>query len=218
MNKKLGVADRNSDKLYCSYAFYDEGKKVHEKVPFNKHLCGYAFTHGEGANNFYVYGDSIFTLFPFNDTIYTVKNDGDLNPYMVIKIGKEYICLDDDKKQVDKLRTEQIVSSIHAFYKWDKYLFFSYFYKDDPCKSVLVKDDCTILYHGSLALDENLLPIHTVAYDTDNAERLLLSVIRPFEILPIAKDRTGKSIVWDELSGRISEEGNPILVFYEPIF
>ena len=218
LNKKLGVADRNSDKLYCSYAFYDEGKKVHEKVPFNKHLCGYAFTHGEGANNFYVYGDSIFTLFPFNDTIYTVKNDGDLNPYMAIKIGKEYICLDDDKKQVDKLRTEQEVSSIHAFYKWDKYLFFSYFYKDDPCKSVLVKDDCTILYHGSLVLDENLLPIHTVAYDTDNAERLLLSVIRPFEILPIAKDRTGKSIVWDELSGRISEEGNPILVFYEPIF
>lgn len=218
LNKKLGVADGNTDKLYCSYAFYNQGKKVREEVPFNKHLCGYSFTHGEGANNFYAYDDSIFTLFPFNDTIYTVKNDGELKPYMAIQIGKEHIRLDDDKKQVDKLRTELITPFIHAFYKWDKYLFYSYFYKDDPGRSVLVKDDCTLLYHGSLGLDENRLPIHPVAYDTDNTERLLLSVIRPFEIMPATKNRTGKNRILDKLAGRVSEEGNPIFVFYEPLF
>lgn len=218
LNKKLGFADGSSDKVYCSFAFYDNGEKISEKVPFNEHLCGYAFSHGEGANNFYVYDNSVFTLFPFNDTLYTVKNDGNLEPYMSIQIGEERIHLNDDKKQVDKLRTEQITPSIHAFYKWNKYLFFSYFYKDTPGRWVFAKDDCTILYHGYWTLDENKLPIHVVAYDTDNDERLLLSVIRPFEILSMIKNGTGKSKVLDELVGQVSEEGNPIFVFYEPAF
>lgn len=218
LNRKLGFADGDPDKSYYSYAFYEEGKTGREKVPFNKYLCGYSFTQGEGDNNFYAYDNSIFTLFPFNDIIYTVEENGDLLPYLAIKIGKESISLDDDKKQVDKLRKEGITPSIHAFYKWDKFLFFTYFYKDKPSKCVLAKDDCEILYHDSFVFDEHLLPVHAVAYDTDNTDRLLLSVVRPFEILPIAKRNPEKSSLLDELAGRVLEEGNPILAFYEPVF
>lgn len=218
LNRKLGFADRDPDNSYRSYAFYDKSKKVHDRIPFNKHLCGYSFTHGEGANNFYTYDDSIFTLFPFNDTIYSVKENGDLNPYIAVQIGKEHINLSDDKKQVDKLRIEGITPSIHAFYKWNEYLFFSYFYKDKPSKCALAKKDGNILYHGSLTLDENLLPIHAVAYDTDDTNKLLLSVMRPFEILPIAKRNSGKSNILDELADKCLEDGNPIFAFYEPKF
>lgn len=219
LNKELGSADNSTKKTYCSYALYDKKEKLSEEAPFNKYLCGYGVSLGYGANSFYAYDGSIYTVFSYNDTIYTVDNEkGNLHPYL--KVGKrtEKIYLDDDKKRVDKIRKETLVPLIFSFYKWKGYLFFAYSYKEEFFKFVLAEDDGNILYHGPLALDRNRLPISPTAYDTDTTDRCLLSVINSFEILAIAKSGTRGNKVLSEISNKILQDDNPVLVFYDVKF
>ncbi|WP_308554354.1 6-bladed beta-propeller [uncultured Mediterranea sp.] len=214
LNKKFGSSTHTSS-CQC-YAFYEDGKEVYQDIPFNEHLRGYAFTQGEGGNNFYAYDDSVFTFFPYNDTIYTVNaGSGRLTPYMAVRVGDERIRLDDDKVTVNRLRKKDITPTIHAFYKWGNYHLFAYFHKDNPCKYVLLKGKDNVLFHGTSAWDENYLPIKVVAYDTDSNCHLLLSVIRPYEIPSRYSD---KSPILKKLSDNVSAEDNPILVFYRPTF
>ena len=214
LNKKFGSSTQ-TEACRC-YAFYKDGKAVYRGIPFNEHLRGYAFTQGEGGNNFYAYDDSVFTFFPYNDTIYTVYGkDGRLEPYMAVSIGNERIRVDDDKVTVNRLRKKGIAPMIHAFYKWGNYHLFAYFHEDNPCTYVLLEGKEKVLFHGASAWDENFLPVKVAAYDTDCNSHLLLSVIRPYEI---SSRHADKSPILKELCEKLSDEDNPILVFYRPIF
>lgn len=81
------------DKEYYSYSVLEHGKKKLRRIPYNKELCGLSFSLSEGANSFYYYQDSIYTYFPFNDTIYCVdKETGELlsinYPHELIGLAK----------------------------------------------------------------------------------------------------------------------------------
>lgn len=219
LNKGTGYADKDEKKAFYSYAMYDGVDKLCEEAPFNRHLCGYGVALGNETNGFYTYDNQIYTFFPYNDTIYTVdKEKGGLHPYLVIGKDVEKIYLDDGKKCVDQLRKESLIPLICSFYKWKKHLFFAYSYKKENFKYVLAEENGNILYHGPLGLDKNRLPIHPTAYNTDHADGCLLSIVNAFEVSAIAKKRAQESAVLNEISNRISEDDNPVLVFYDTKF
>lgn len=211
-NRGFGLAKQNSNTSQ-SYAFYDNGKMIVEDVPFNKHLLGRRFTYGFGSNYFYTYADSVFTSFPLNDTIYWVNTQsGELSPYIAIKTGGESIDLRDGEAQVKEL--SETGTSIFALYKWDSHLLFTY-KKGKEWINVLTHND-NVLFHGQFIRDENYLPIHTVSYDTDKEHNLLLSIIQPSEIG--FQPYSDKSPVIKELAAKVTDDSNPILVFYQPQF
>lgn len=212
-NRGLGLAERNSRHSYHSYAFYDNSKLVEEDVRFNRHLLGYSFTHGFGSNYFYTYNDSVFTLFPFNDTIYSIHaSSGRLAPYLAIHIGTDRVNVSTGKAQIEVLR--KVPPAVFAFYKWGNYHLFSYSYKGKSYNVLIREND--ILFHGSFICDSNYLPIHTVAYDSDDEHELLLSVVQPFEIG--FEKYANKNPVIKSLAAKVTADSNPILVFYKPLF
>ncbi len=211
-NRGFGLAEQNSNTSQ-SYAFYDKGKRTVEDVPFNKYLLGHRFTYGFGNNYFYTYTDSVFISFPLNDTIYWVNaQSGELSPYIAIQTGEESIGLEDREAQVKKL--SETGTSIFALYKWNSHLLFTY-KKGKEWTNVLTHND-NVLFHGRFVWDENYLPVHTVSYDTDKEHNLLLSIIQPSEIN--FQRYAAESPVIKELSTKITDDSNPILVFYQPVF
>lgn len=213
-NEELGAADNSSNKEYYSYSLMEHGKKKLRRVSYNKELCGLSFSLSEGANSFYYYQDSIYTYFPFNDTIYCVNEEnGELSPYLRVKIGDERIGLEDDKKQIDALR-KKISSTIFAFYKWDEAILFSYYNNNENRKYVFADKTGKVLFTGAFGLDRNKLPVRVIAYHSDKKTGELLSINYPHELIGLAKYHAEKSPVLKEIVGHISEEGNPILVFY----
>lgn len=213
-NEELGAADKSLNKEYYSYSVLEHGKKKLRRVPYNKELCGLSFSLSEGANSFYSYQDSIYTYFPFNDTIYCVDGEnGELSPYLRVKIGDECIGLEDDKKQIDALR-KKVSSTIFAFYKWDEAILFSYYYNNENRKYVFVDKTGEVLFTGAFGLDRNKLPVRVIAYHSDKETGELLSLNYPHELIGLAKYHAEKSLVLKEIAGSISEEGNPILIFY----
>lgn len=213
-NEELGAADKSLNKEYYSYSLLEHGKKKWRRIPYNKELCGLSFSLSEGANSFYYYQDSIYTYFPFNDTIYCVdKENGELSPYLRVKIGDEYIGLEDDRKQIDVLR-KKVSSTIFAFYKWDDAILFSYYYNNENRKYVFVDKTGEVLFTGAFGLDRNKLPVRIIAYHSDKETGELLSINYPHELIGLAKYHAEKSPVLKEIVGSISEEGNPVLVFY----
>lgn len=216
LNVELGSADNSLQKSYCSYVYFDKQKCKLRNIPYNKELCGLSYSLSEGSNSFYYYNDSVFTFFPYNDTIYCVdKQDGELSPYAVIQIGDEHIAINDGKKRVDELR-KKVSSSIFSLYKWDDLLLFSYYYDGGNRKYVLVNKNTPkdIIFEGAFGLDKDKIPVRVVAYDSDRDSKELLSITYPFEILSLAKRYGENSTLLKELAGKVSEEGNPILMFY----
>lgn len=218
LNRGLGAAT-GGDSHY-SYSFYASGKKIFEDVPFNPHLTGRAFTKGEGSNSFYTYDDTVFALFPFNDTIYTVsKQDGTLSPCLAISTpanGKKEIRPDAGRQEINKALREGASPRMHAFHKWGEYVFFIYTNPQGNWQYVLARENGEVVFQGSPRLDDNCLPFHIVPYESDNPHRPVMSVLRPESIG--FKVHAGKSKVLDELARTVNLEDNPILVFYEPKF
>lgn len=216
LNMGLGAADKSPDKTYYSYACFDNQNSMVRDIPYNKELCGLSYSLGEGGNSFYCYDDSLFTFFPYNDTVYHVdKNNGELSPYVTIRIGDEQIGMDDDKKRVDELR-KKISCSIFGFYKWDDRLLFSYYYAGGNRKYVMVNKNNPekVIFAGAFGWDKNKIPVRAVAYDSDRERLELLSITYPFEVLSVCKRHGENSPLLKELAGKVAEDGNPVLVFY----
>lgn len=147
LNQELGNADLFTDEQYYSYVCYNGNTPTYKNCPFNKELCGLSFSQDGGSNSFYFYNDSLFTFFPYNDTIYCVdRKEGTLTPYVSIGIGDESIKIDDSNIQVKEKRDKGIVNTIFSFYKWGNWLFFSYYYKDENRSYVLTDISGNILF------------------------------------------------------------------------
>ena len=217
VNMELGCADNMQNKQYYSYAYYEDSEAIHKDVAYNRELCGLSFSLSEGGNGFYTYSDSLFTLFPFNDTIYTVNHkDGRLSPYLSIKIGDKSIGLQDDKDEVKKLQKQGISTSVFSFYKLNSWTLFSYYYRESNRQYALVDANNEVLFNGPFGLDANKIPVRIIAYDDDKEIAEVMSVAYPFELLRIAKRHAATSDVLKQIATQISEEDNPILFFYEP--
>lgn len=215
LNMELGSADGGPGKQFYSYVYCDGEKPVVRGGAYNKELCGLSFSQDEGANSFYLYNDSLFTFFPYNDTIYCVDREkGRLLPYMSVLIGDERITMEDGKARIKELKEKGIVNSIFSFYKWDNRILFSYYYKKENRKYVLADDAGNVLFKGAFTLDKDKLPVRVVPYD-GNSNQKLLSLINSTVLLSLAEKYGEKSRTLKDISEKVTEEGNPVLVFYD---
>lgn len=215
LNMELGSADGRTGKQFYSYAYFDGEKPVVRGGAYNKELCGLSFSQDEGANSFYLYNDSLFTFFPYNDTIYCVDREkGRLLPYMSVLIGDERITMEDGKARIKELKEKGIVNSIFSFYKWDNRMLFSYYYKKENRKYVLADSEGNVLFKGAFTLDKDKLPVRVVPYD-GNSNKKLLSLINSTVLLSLAEKYGEKSRTLKDISEKVTEEGNPVLVFYD---
>lgn len=217
LNMELGTAELSSKQTsFNSYAIHDGKDIIYESIPYNKHLNGHSFSNGYGGNTFYHYDDSIFTYFPYNNTIYQIdKNNGNINPYLRIKIGDTQIELDDREKVVDKLMKGGIVNTIFRFYKWGEFLFFSYFYEDGPSCNVLMKKNGSLYYKGHFSVDMNGLPINIATFETDSVNKSIISILDPSVIHEMPYNIHGNNAIFKKVLYNSQEDGNPILVFYD---
>lgn len=215
LNLGLGKADGGKQNEPESYAFYKHGRLLLRDIPFNRHLTGLAYTNGEGSNTFYTTADKVLTGFPFNDTLYTVSpTDGRLTPFVAVRTNDKHIGINTPKAEVDELRSE-LANSIFAYYNWNGHHFFSYYHGDDPRTYVLTSPEGNILFHGHLDMDSNQCTIRVVPYDSQKADKPLLSVLYPYEIIELAKRYAHKSPLLEKLASCVTAEGNPVLMFYD---
>ncbi|WP_289159788.1 6-bladed beta-propeller [uncultured Muribaculum sp.] len=217
LNVGLGYADGSSDKPY-SYKFKPaRGGDMVEAVPFNRHLCGHSYTFSTGGNNFFEYGNKIFTYFPLNDTIYTVNpQNGELAPYAKINLGDRSVALDADKATADAILEGNMPKNIHAFYNWGDTLMFSYT-SENALPIMVIADKTGVLHQGAMRLDKNGMPVSEYAYDTsDKNQRFFLSILQApnAKVLAEYDKAPGEHSVLHEIASQITEEDNPVLVKY----
>lgn len=214
LNNGLGIADKKSSKTFFSYMVYDELESVYQSVPYNTYMCGYSYSLGSGANYFYEYEDTLFTYFPYNDTIYTVGKEGFLTPYLSVNLG-ETITPGMSARKVERLRKER-PANIFSFYKWQNRILFSYIPVESGRRVYVVAEDNRVIFHGQFNADENGLPINAVAYDTDEAEHKMLSVIEPTLLhFALNRKKQEESTFLQEIATQVVEDDNPVLLFYD---
>ncbi|WP_321481208.1 6-bladed beta-propeller [uncultured Bacteroides sp.] len=217
LNMELGHADKQNDMGgYYSYSCLKNNRLLHRAIPYNKELCGLSFSQAEGGDAFYHYLDSTFTLFPYNDTIYYVnKHDGGLFPYRRVKVGDEKIEMNTDKATIKELRKKGIVSSVFSFYKMRGKIMFSYYYNNENRKYTIADEGGNILFNGAFGLDMNKLPVRMLAFDSDEKDERILSLVHSFELIGLAKHYTDKSLLLNQIVANISAEDNSVLIFYK---
>jgi len=217
LNIGLGYADGSSDKPY-SYKFKPAGGgDMVEAVPFCQHLCGHSYTFSSGGNNFFEYGNKIFTYFPLNDTIYTVDpGNGELDPFAKINLGDRSVALDADKATAEAILNGNMPKNIHAFYNWGDTLMFSYT-SENAAFTTVIADKTGVLHQGVLRLDKNGMPVSEYAYDTsDKNPRFFLSILQAPTAKVVAEyDKTPNAHpILHEIASQITEEDNPVLIKY----
>lgn len=211
-NMGLGFADNNLKRNYYSYCYEDDNHNILGNR-YNENLLGYTYSLGEGHNSFYKRDASFYTLFPFNDTIYTVAKNGMLNPYQVFKIGNLSIKEDDEPKEIKRILDNGISRSIFAYYDFSNYSFFSYYYGDESRKYVLVDKSGKIIFNTALNVDVDKIPIRIISCDMDTASNFIVSLLYPFELLAYYERNKDNDELKKILDG-VKEDNNPILVVY----
>lgn len=217
LNIGLGYADGTSYAPY-SYKFKPaDGSVTVEFVPFCQHLCGHSYNFSSGANNFFEYGNNIFTYFPLNDTIYTVDStNGNLAPYVKINLGDRNVDLDADKATAEAILKGKTPKNIYAFYNWGDTLMFSYT-SENMVQTTVIADKTGVLHQGVLKLDKNNMPVSIYNYDTsDKNQRFLLSILQAPTAKVVAEyDKIpDEHPILHEIASLITEEDNPVLIKY----
>lgn len=211
-NAEFGFADNERQKDFYSYYYVGKENEIYENE-YNKDLLGFSFSLGEGHNSFYQKNGSLYTHFPFNDTIYNVKKNGVLEPYQVFKIGDLSIGKEDGQNEIRRKLDNGISRSIFSYYDFQNYSFFSYYYGDESRKYVLVDKIGNVVFNTNLGLDIDGLPIRIISCDTDKNENAIVSMLYPFELFArYERDKDNECVKY--LLEEINMDSNPILVFY----
>lgn len=93
---------------------------------------------------------------------------------------------------------------------------FSYIPVESGRRVYVVAEDNRVIFHGQFNADENGLPINAVAYDTDEAEHKMLSVIEPTLLhFALNRKKQEESTFLQEIATQVVEDDNPVLLFYD---
>ncbi|WP_300502297.1 6-bladed beta-propeller [uncultured Duncaniella sp.] len=224
LNIGNGHADGNGEKSPYSYNYVSSnaGEPVVKAAPHNKYLCGYHFSFSSGDNSFFEFGDRIFTYFPLNDTIYTVSaTDGSLSPLAVVRLGDNRVDADMEKGVVEALLKSDCPKSIFGFYNWGDTIMFSFVPGERQSSRTVIADlDGNVIFNGNFTMDSNKLPISAYNYDADKAHSgEILSLVQPFIIKRLVEhyDSPADYPLLHELNGKVTEEGNPVLIRYSKL-
>lgn len=207
----------SGSELY-SYSYFD-GQTYQYQIPFNEALQGRIYTFGNETNNFYSQADELLTYVSYNDTIYAVDTkNGQLSPRYSVPISHRTVRKGDSRAEVTQLLKSGVPATIFNFYKWNSTLLFSYSYKDGQSRETVLYDtEKGLLFKGAFRMDSNGIPIQMAAYDTDApAPRKLMNVVNTFVLKSCQKNdrEIEKHALLHEIAGRVDEESNPVLIFY----
>lgn len=215
LNNGFGVGNKKTKDNF-SYTYINNGA-TQNHIEFNKQLLGNTFTH-QGLCSKFVSdnsNDNVLTFFPYNDTIYNVDvNNGHIIPLIAIKIGDRNINKDTSTDEIAAIRASGAVNSIYAPYYWDNKLMFQYI--QNMPKLAVVKTDGEIILNGTIGKDSNGLPISFIDLQSDTSSKQALSVLSSTTLDAITSHITDLTDfpVLRMLSDKVSDESNPILIFY----
>lgn len=220
-NASSNVAEGDCFNYFC----LKDGAKIITAVPFNYHFAGYGIKYGEGKSLFYHYGNETFFGSMHNDTVYHVSlKTGEISPFVCFDMGVKRPGINDSKATADdymsKLHKGVIPSFPNVFYKFHNGFSAEYFY-ENRAYIIFADDSGDILYTGNSSRDKYGLSIRPVPYlDHDNSG-YFISHFKPGTMdtaKKICKERNLDISLLDELSTKITEDSNPVLVFYKWIF
>lgn len=210
---------------YFNYRCIDSfGKTRISAVPFNKQMFGLSTQYDKGKSFFYRYGEQIYMSAQHNDTIYQVSDtSGWITPCLVFDLGVERPRADDENYPISNyqkgLGGEKPEVPV-AFYKFPNGYLAEYTYDFRPYV-LIANEQGEILYTGNSARDKNGVLLRPVPYlDFDNSG-YLISYFSPVNIeadKKIGRRKGCDSALLDELSLKVSENSNPVLLFYKWIY
>lgn len=216
LNNGFGVGNKKTKDNF-SYTYLNNGATKNH-IEFNKQLLGNTFTHQGLCSKFMSdnSNDNVLTFFPYNDTIYNVDvNSGHIIPLIAIKIGDRNINKDTSTDEIAAIRASGAANSIYAPYYWDNKLMFQYI--QNMPKLAVVKTDGEIILNGTIGKDSNGLPISFIDLQSDTSSKQALSVLSSTTLDAITSHITDLTEfpVLKMLSDKVSDESNPILIFYD---
>lgn len=216
LNNGFAYANESTKDNY-SYSF--KGKEQNfNQIPFNPIMTGLSYSFNGQTGKFFESKDGVFTFFPYNDTIYQLDMDkGKLKPLLDIKIGtsKRNITHYATQEEIASIQNSTAPDIINAPYMWDDKLLFGYV--SDRPKIALISLEGKVIANGFLGLDSKKLPITFIDLHDNPDNKEVLSIIPSDFVQAIASnaDNFRDSPLLRELSEKISEESNPVFVFYK---
>lgn len=220
INLQNGSSNNSAETCY-NYHCFQNGRFICQAIPFNKHLKGYSFTYGYGKSSFYSYGGKIYTTSTFNDTIYTIQENGCLKPFVRYDFGQKRLALQSSAKEaneyMERVRLGEAVSSLYHFCMFGDYLFVSYDYQNQG-SYIISKVNETPVYIGKFKSDKNGLYIIPIIYLSDAPVYQFATIVNAESFEFILK-RNKKVPGWiHEISKSVEKEDNPVLIFYKWIY
>lgn len=217
LNNGFGVAN-NKTKDFYSYSFHKFDGSEFNEIKFNRNLLGHEYTFMGGLNRFVDNGNDRLVYFPYNDTVYSIDENGKLSPWIIINIGND-ITENMPKPEVEDMLKSNIPSSIFSVYKLGDNILFSYI-KDDIRRMVLCSEDGRIAMNGCVGLDKNGFPISIFGLFSKSPSNKILNILPSslIKVLISQKDDLEEYPILQEINSNLPDESNPILMFYEPTF
>ena len=217
LNNGFGVGNSNTKDHYC-YTFIPDDGEPYNEVEFNDALLGYAYTVNGQTCSFVRNGENILTMFPYSDTLYEVDiESGRLSARADIIMGSRNITPDSSKEEVKEILASDLPSVFYAIHSWKDKLMFSYICQGKGPATAMVSSGEVVL-NGMIWKDTKGIPIsfHTLNSTKETGE--ILSIVPSEVIVSIAerKDDLSQFPLLKEISANLTEESNPVLVFYHP--
>lgn len=201
-----------------SYSYVGKGPTVNA-IEFNKTLLGNSFVNNNLVGKFFSDGKTNFTYFPFNDTIYRiVSSNGRIAPLVSLKIGnrKRNINKETSVEEVRRIKNSGVAKSIYSTYKFGDKILFSYSSDGRP-KIALISLDGDVLMNGCQGDDSRGLPVFLSDLHSNKNYDEVLSIVPSSLLKDIASDKENLTDypILKRISQSITEEGNPVFVFYK---
>lgn len=217
LNNGFGVGNNNTKDLY-SYSFYKFDGTEFNEVGFNRNLLGHEYSFNGGVNKFVNNGKDILIYFPYNETIYSIDQDGKLSPWVNINIGNN-VTDDMPKSEVDDIIKSEIPSSIYSVYRFGDNLLFSYTIGQSS-RLVLCSTGGQVSMNGIVGMDTNGFPVSISGLCSKSPCNKILSILPSalIKTLTSREENLDKYPILSEINNQVSLESNPVFIFYEPTF
>jgi len=211
-----------------NYAVVRDQKLRYTDIPYPPSVFAMRRRSEDGGRPaFFAHRDSLFALFTMNDMVYSVdKTTGLLKGYIHYVFPKPKPPYNaPEEEYMDHFQSqgeEGYYSDLRCFMKFREYDFVSYT-ESNVAKYVISRGN-ELLFNGEFLDVNNGLPVSELSY-LDNApdtEKQFVSKIHPYVLTQILNHSSEKHYTNKELIGEIlsytSEDGNPVLLFYDWIY
>lgn len=217
LNNGFGVGNSNTKDHYC-YSFIPNDGEVYNDVEFNDELLGHVYIVNGQASSFVRNGESIMTMFPYNETLYDVDiESGRLSPRVEVAMTGRNLTPDSTPEEVKETLASDLPALFYALHSWNGNLIFSYICKGKGPSTALVSSGDVIM-NGTIGMDFNSIPVSLFTLNSTKETEEILSIV-PSEVIANIAERNGDPSVYPvlmDIADNLTEDSNPVLIFYQP--